>query len=294
MKNKCAVVALGMFDGVHMGHRALISAALKAADEREIESVIYTFSNHPQSLISRSPKLLLTANERLAKLDSLGACAVTADAFDASMANMPPRVFAQMLVERFDMKVAAAGYNYSFGKGGSGGVELLQSLGDELGFDTIVTPPVTYLGKAVSSSRIRRSIEEGDIESANIMLCESFMLSGIVISNRHIGTGMGFPTANIAVDPSKVLPKHGVYAVNAYMDGKRFDAVTNIGSNPTLGGKIVTVETHMIGFNADIYGEKLTIEFICRMRDDIKFDSVDELKRQIEDDICVRMAKKRG
>ncbi|MBQ9832729.1 MAG: bifunctional riboflavin kinase/FAD synthetase [Clostridia bacterium] len=284
MKEMGTVAALGTFDGVHMGHRTLIEKALHKAEENGFKTIIYTFSNHPMTVMSSSPKLLMTSSERICCLKSFG-CSVVADEFDTELANTSARDFALMLKERFNMKIAVAGYNYSFGKGGRGDVEMLKQLGEELGFETVIAQKVTYGSEGVSSSRIRKCIENGDIRLANAMTVSPFSLSGEVIANKHIGSTIGFPTANIGVCEEKVLPKAGVYAVTAHIRDKVFNGVTNIGTNPTVNGTKTTIETHIIGFDGDIYGEELKIEFIDRIRDDKKFASIDELKAQIAKDI---------
>lgn len=285
MNNSKTVVVLGTFDGVHMGHRSLMSRAVLKAGAEGKKCLIYTFSNHPMSLISKSPKLLMSSSERISVLNSLGADAVAADEFNRDIADMSPKEFVIMLKERFNMSDAVAGYNYSFGKGGKGDVETLQKLGDELGFSTLVCSRVIYEGESVSSTRIRECIENGDIKNANKMLENNYSLFGKVIQNKRIGTKIGFPTANIAVDESKVLPKVGVYATGVNICGRQYDSVTNVGTNPTVNGDKLTVETHIIGFDENIYGEEITVSFKDRIRDDKKFDSIHDLKEQIKQDI---------
>lgn len=285
MNKSGTVVVLGTFDGVHKGHRLLILQAFLKAQQENKRLIIYTFSNHPLSLISKSPQLLMTANERIEALEGLGADEVVRDEFTRELSNMSPYDFALMLKERFNMTDAVAGYNYSFGKGGKGNIETLKKLGDELQFETTICEPVLYKGESVSSTRIRETLEKGDIKNANAMLEREYCLSGKVIKNKHIGTKIGFPTANIEVDENKVLPEKGVYATSVNIDGKSYNAVTNIGTNPTVNGKKLTIETHIIGFDGDIYGKELAVCFQDRIRDDYKFDSLDSLKAQIKRDI---------
>lgn len=290
------VVALGMFDGVHLGHRSLIQSAVAAGRDKGMQCMVYTFQNHPMTVFKKGPKLLMTGDERIAALLGLGADRVIADAFDEALAKLTPAQFVQMLMERLNMGVAVAGYNYSFGSGGTGSAALLHALGSRFGFEVIEIPPVLYKGETVSSSRIRKSVEEGDVALAGELMGGFYALTGKVVTNQRIGSAIGFPTANISVAPEKTLPKSGVYATQAYVhDPVAQDephsrtgraAVTNIGTNPTVHGREITVETHIMGFAGDIYGETLTVAFKKRIRDEMAFDSVDALKAQIKKDIA--------
>lgn len=286
MSKNETVVVLGTFDGVHMGHRSLISHALKKARVDGKRCIIYTFSNHPMSLFCKTPRLLMTADERIKELEKTGVDEVVADEFNFEIANMSPLDFVKMLKMRFNMSCAVAGYNYSFGKGGKGSVETLKALGKEEGISVIVCDKVLYEGESVSSTRIRECIENGDIINANAMLKDRYSLSGKVVANKHIGTKIGFPTANIEADFEKVLPKAGVYATSVTVFNKQYNSVTNIGTNPTVFGDKLTIETHIIGFDENIYGENITVEFIDYIRSDKRFNSLEELKEQIKKDIA--------
>jgi riboflavin kinase/FMN adenylyltransferase len=280
-----AVVCLGMFDGVHMGHRTLLNAALLAAKEKGLEPVVFTFKNHPMTVLGKSPKLLMTYEERFKSIKELGISRIEAVQFDMQLASMDPYEFVKMLSEKYSAKHIVAGFNYSFGRYGMGNSDSLTRFGRELGFEVQIIPPVIYEGNSVSSTRIRECLENGNIKEANEMLQSPYTLNGKVISNLHIGTRIGFPTANIAVAEEKLLPLSGVYAaVVKLCSGKRYYAVTNIGKNPTVRGSMTTVESHLLDFAEDIYDTEISVMLYNRIRDEIKFPSVKALASQISDD----------
>lgn len=284
--NRKRIIALGMFDGVHMGHRALIARARQIAKESSCETVVFTFTNHPSETLGKEVKLLMPYRMRLNELAKL--CDdVIAVPFTHEFADMPALDFVEMLLYEYSMAGVVMGFNYTFGRGGKGDANLMTSLAQKMGFTAEVVDKVTYEDSIVSSTYIRELIEKGDIERANKLLCGEFSLSGNIVPNMHIGgTLIGFPTANLIPDDGIVLPCEGVYATRVYIRGELYRGVTNIGSNPTVGGKKITVETHIIDFSGDIYGEAMTIDFVKRLRDCIKFDSIDGLRAQIADDVA--------
>ena len=292
-----SVIALGMFDGVHIGHRELIKTALRVSAETGCRPIAFTFLNHPSELFGAIPRLLTTSDERISTLKSLR-IDVEAVRFDISMANTPPADFAAMLVKEYGMRHAVMGFNYSFGAQGAGNAEIMRGLGNELGFGTSTVLPVKLDGIIVSSSRIRKLIESGNIEEANKLLGAPYAIASHIVGSRKIGRKMGFPTANFKGISSKVLPRSGVYVTLAEIDGKTMQSLTNVGNNPTVGGMETTVETHILNFSGDIYGKALRVEFLKRLRDDRKFPSVPDLAAQINEDIrcakeyfALRMAK---
>lgn len=276
-------IALGTFDGVHIGHRAIINAAIDKAAELDMEPMIYTFTAHPMALFGKQPPLLMTQSERMAALGGMG-CTLSADEFSAEYAATEPEQFIKMLIERFDMGCAVAGFNYTFGRRGEGSVELIKKLGEKYGFAVEIVPPVMYKGEAVSSTRIRASLEEGNVKDAGAMLGAPYSITGPVIRNRGIGRTLDYPTANIAGWEDRAVPMAGVYATRAVLDGEKYPAVTNIGRNPTVNGEHTTIETHMLGFDADIYGQTLKVEFIERIRGEIRFPDVHTLATQMKAD----------
>ena len=183
------------------------------------------------------------------------------------------------------MRALVVGYNYTCGVRGAGTPETLAEIGKTLGFSVLVVPPVLLEGAPVSSTRVREALEQGDVELAQRMLKRRYTLAGTVIENRRIGRRIGFPTANIAPEENRVIPKDGVYATIACVNGADYSAVTNIGTNPTVHGDHLTIETHMIDFDQDIYGERLTVAFRRFLRGELMFSNLDELKEQIRRDI---------
>ncbi|HWR18649.1 MAG TPA: bifunctional riboflavin kinase/FAD synthetase [Clostridia bacterium] len=280
-----SVVALGMFDGVHAGHRQLLSTAAALAKNEGLRFVVYTFKNHPLSVFQKSPKLLCSFSERVKLLYSFGANLVEADDFTLELAATEPEAFVKSLYERFNIKYAVAGFNYSFGKNGAGNTALLKELGKKLGFKTCEVEPYLFEGKPVSSTRIRMLLQEGNISASNAMLEREYSLSGTVIRNRRIGNTIGFPTANLGGIDDMALPGIGVYATRTFVDNETYHSVTSIGKNPTVGGKSVSVETHIMDFDRDIYGKTLTVSFAEFLRGELPFDNVDELAKQIKRDV---------
>lgn len=284
-KNKpCAVIALGMFDGVHIGHRALLTRAVEIAGRMGCKSVAYTFSNHPRVLFGRPPRLLTTPEERRERILGLGVDIVHMEPFDRITASLSPKAFLDGLTREYEVRAMVVGFNYAFGQGGQGNARTLQAYGSERGFEVHVIEPVAYEGEPVSSTRIRELLESGDLCTANAMLCAPYSLCGTVTSNRGIGKSIGFPTANILPPPDKVLPRSGVYVSTVAYQGVRHAAVTNIGDNPTVSGKFTTVETHVLDFQGDLYGRELCVEFRVWLRDEVRFPGKTELAQQIERD----------
>ncbi|HWQ06042.1 MAG TPA: bifunctional riboflavin kinase/FAD synthetase [Feifaniaceae bacterium] len=280
-----AVVALGMFDGVHLGHRALLGRAVEQAKALHAEPAVFTFSNHPMDVLGGSVKLLSGMKERNAMIRSLGIEELISEPFTCALAALTPEAFVDLLQARWNVRALIAGYNYTFGDHGLGTPETLERLGRERGFDVLVVPPVLYEGEPVSSTRAREAVERGDMALAEALLARKYSLSGRVVRNKRIGRRIGFPTANIDADPRRVLPPNGVYATFAYVGGSAYRAVTNIGNNPTVQGEKLTIETYILDFDSDIYGEELTVAFRSFLRGEIDFDSMEALKEQIERDV---------
>ncbi len=275
-------IALGTFDGVHLGHAALIRRAIEASRAEDLRPLVYTFSAHPMAAFGACPPLLMTDAARLKALGEY--CAVAADDFTPAFAATQPRDFIEMLVARFNMRLAVAGYNYTFGKNGLGDTALLRALGREMGFAVEIMPPVLFEDEPLSSTRIRVCLEGGDVEKAAAMLGRHYALAGTVAPNRGIGRSIGFPTANLAGYEGLVIPADGVYAAYATVGGKTWPGVTNVGCNPTVRGEKTSVETHLIGFSGDIYGEELRVAFVKRLRGEMEFGDLDALRARIAAD----------
>ena len=287
-----AVVALGMFDGVHLGHRALIARSQEEAKRLHAIPVVYTFSNHPLEVLGGSVRLLSGIRERNMLLRSLGAQEVESVPFTREMAHLSTEAFIDLLAEKWDVRGLVVGYNYTCGERGTGTPETLREIGRTRGFSVSVVEPVLLEGEPVSSTRIREAVERGDVSLAERLLKRHYTLSGTIVQNKRIGRRIGFPTANIEADSKRAIPADGVYTTYAFVGGAAYRAVTNIGTNPSVQGEKLTIETHLIDFNADIYGQQLTIAFRKRLRGEAMFDSLDALKEQIRQDVEAASALK--
>ena len=244
-KKSRSVLALGMFDGVHLGHRALIRQAAEAARRLGAEAVAFTFTDAPGKLLHLPVTSLSTPSQRVSWLKEAGADRVDMVDFTQSFADLSPEGFLAYLRERYDVAALAAGFNYTFGRYGAGTAETLKQLGAEHGFPVLIAEPVLLDGEPVSSTRIRARISEGAMEAARALLGRPYTLTGSVVSARHIGHTLGYPTANLETG-EQLLPLDGVYATYAVLDGTAHPAVTNVGRNPTVAGKRRTVETYIL------------------------------------------------
>ena len=279
------IVVLGMFDGVHTGHEALFDIAREIQERTRLCICVCTFKNHPIELITgEKVPLLMTVKEREERMKALGADEVVFDDFTESIRDMDCTGFVKMIKSRFDANYVIAGYNYTFGRGGTGDAQLLKSLGEKNAICVEIVQKVMYNGEAVSSSRIRNAIKSGDITQANEMLHTHFCISGIVEYGRQVGRQLGYPTANIRNTEGKVLPKMGVYASYVHIDGKTYKGITNVGTNPTFGEFDTSIETHILDFDEDIYGKRITVSFLSFVREQKKFSGMTELKEQIDAD----------
>ncbi|MGI6160856.1 MAG: bifunctional riboflavin kinase/FAD synthetase [Christensenellales bacterium] len=280
-------VVLGMFDGVHAGHRSLI----RAAAENGGGVSAFTFSNHPSAITGKEQvKLLMTPEEKAKALQSAGVRDIIMVEFTQQLASLSPRRFVDLLAQHIRPRCAVAGFNYRFGSHAGGSAETLRLLLSDKGIDTIIAESVMYEGQAVSSSRIRAALLEGDTELAAAMLGSDYMISGRVIHGKAIGRKLGAPTANIDVDKSKLLPMDGVYACIAHVDGESHKAVCNIGPKPTVDVHESGVEAHILGYRKRIYGGVVTLSIKRRLRGIVDFGSKEALREQIIKD-CAEAAK---
>ena len=288
-KKSRSVLALGMFDGVHLGHRALIRQAAEAARRLGAEAVAFTFTDAPGKLLHLPVISLSTPAQRVSWLKEAGADRVDMVDFTQSFADLSPEGFLAYLRERYDVAALAAGFNYTFGRYGAGTAETLKQLGAEHGFPVLIAEPVLLDGEPVSSTRIRARISEGAMEAAEALLGRPYTLTGSVVSARHIGHTLGYPTANLETG-EQLLPRDGVYATYAVLDGAACPAVTNVGRNPTVAGRRRTVETFILDGAPSLYGAELSVAFLSRIREERSFPSLEALSRQIGED--VKTAKK--
>lgn len=288
MEKGGTAIALGMFDGVHIGHRRLLEKTLEVAKLEGLTPMAYTFSNTPAGKSGVASKSILSREESFQRIRSLGMSTIVADEFTDNMRDTEAERFLEMLITRFSMKAAVVGFNYTFGRARMGTAELLRHYGEKMGFETHVIPGVVYDGEVVSSTLIRTQIESGQIERANNLLVEPYLVSGTVMRGKRIGHTIGFPTANLSgAGHARVLPAFGVYAVNAVIEGSgiKYPAVTNVGNNPTVGGDEVTVETHILDFSDELYGKSIRVEFLKMLRPQTQFSGRVELSEQIARDV---------
>ena len=278
------VLALGMFDGMHLGHKKLIDTAVLLAKHNKLQPACFTFSNHPQELFGGKVARLITNEERTKIMKRLGVERIEEVEFTREIAGLSPERFLDMLRDRFDPQIIVAGYNYTFGKGKKGNAELLSKLAPQKDVGVAIVPAVTVGKQPVSSTRIRELLEKGDVSSVQLLLGRTYTLEGTVVEDRRIGRTIGFPTANIEPDLSRAIPMDGVYVSMAELGGEVLPAVTNIGTNPTVGGTERTIETNIFDFDGDIYGKELRVHFVKRLRPVMTFAGLDELKAQIAKD----------
>lgn len=282
-------VGLGNFDGLHLGHAALIEALKNKCAERAIPSVVYTFANHPNNvLFPETPtSLIVTNTQKTALMKGMGVDGVFFEHFDKKYAAATPEQFVkEILVDKLNAKVVVTGQNYSFAHKGSGTPELLEKLGEKYGFETVVIPHVNIDGQVVSSTLLRSIIKSGEIEKYPLYTGRRYSLPGIVEQGRRVGKSLGFPTANILPREGFALPESGVYITETMIGGKYYGGITNVGNNPTFELKKTTVETHLFDYNECLYGQNIEVFFNKRVRGEIKFSSPEELSARVMQDIA--------
>jgi riboflavin kinase / FMN adenylyltransferase len=283
-------VTIGNFDGVHVGHQRLLSRTCAKAKKCGLISVVVTFDPHPMTVLMgvKTPPFLTSTSQRLALIERQGPNVTLVLKFTRQMAALEPEQFVrQYLLDALGMRELVIGYDYAMGKGRRGNFDLLAQLGRTEGFNVERLNPVLVGGAVVSSTRIRDLVQSGNVWDARPLLGRYFEVQGIVVDGMKRGAAMlGFPTANLRPEgEGTLLPKPGVYAVWAILDGEPLQAVANVGFNPTFGDTGLTLETHILDFKRDIYGQTLSVQFVQRLRDERKFDSLDALKSRIADDV---------
>lgn len=282
-------VTIGSFDGVHIGHKKIIAALLAKAAELNGDSIVLTFETHPRTVINPefSLKILTTNREKTDILRSLGVKHVLMLRFCREMANLTASDFyRRLLVERLGVRSIIVGYDHVFGKDREGGIELLERLGREADMDVLQVSEETIAGEAVSSTRIRRELSFGNIVLANEMLGRPYSFGGSIVGGEGRGGSLlGYPTANIRLDDKKVVPGDGVYAVSVFLDkDSEKNGMLNIGANPTFEASQRTIEVNIFGLNENLYGREITVHFHEKIRGEIRFSGINELKKQLSAD----------
>ncbi len=289
MKADKTVIALGFFDGVHRGHGALLQKTAERARALGAVPTAFTFDRPPKEVVTGVPVYLINSNrDRRGLMERLyGIEKVVFAPFDREMMTMPWEAYIQMLIRDYGAVHFVAGHDHRFGHRNSGSVQLLQEKCAELGLGCDIIPQVTLDGVIVSSTYIRTLVENGDMERAADFLGHRHCLSQTVQHGQRIGRTIGIPTVNLAVPEHVLAPAHGVYVTEVFLpDGRRFPGVTNVGTRPTVSdGDAVSVETFLLGFDGDLYGQEIRIEFCRRLRGERKFDSLEALRQEIQHNI---------
>ena len=281
------LLTIGVFDGVHLGHRYLISQLKELAKQQGLLSGVVTFRRHPQEVLSPQTKLpfLTDLAQRTNLLKNEGVEAIIALSFTHKLAQLSARQFVGLLEKYLRMRGVVIGPDFALGREREGNTDALRRLGQEMGFSVTVVPPIIIDGEVVSSTAIRNALAEGNVKRVQTLVGRPFSLRGYVIPGAGRGIELGFPTANLDIDPEQALPAEGVYVSWVYIDDQAYPSMTNIGKRPTFGGSERVVEVYLLDYNSDLYGQELTIDIIERLRSEKEFDTPEELKKQIAEDI---------
>lgn len=284
-----SVVTVGTFDGIHRGHQAVIAYLRERARCQSGSSTLVSFDPHPRAVVhGQEVPLLTTIEERARYLEELDIDRFVVIPFSSDFAQLEPEAYVEeVLVQRIGLQEITVGYDHRFGKERRGDVELLKELGDKYDFEVDVIPPEEVDQRVVSSRDIRRLlVEEGNVEEAMSHLGRPYEIQGVVARGQGRGRKIGYPTANLALeDPRKLVPRRGVYATRVWgPNGTEYGGMMNIGRRPTFDEMDVTVEVHVFDFDGDLYGDRLRVQFLQRLRDEQKFDSVDALAVQLSED----------
>lgn len=285
-----SVVTIGNFDGVHLGHQALIRRLVERAREAKVPAIVFTFEPHPVKVLYPEKKLhrIFDLDDQIEQMAKLGVDALVIEPFSRQFSQLPPETFLlEWIFKPFVPESVIVGYDFSFGANRQGSIDFLKSQAPVLGFRVEVVPPFRVGEVIVSSSRIRAALDAGDVAMAAKLLGRPFYLRGVISKGAGRGRTIGIPTANLR-SMAETVPAPGVYAARALIAGQTWPAAVNVGFNPTFvdpAAAHVSIEAHLLGFNGDVYGEQLQLDFIQRIRDERKFGSVAELVTQIKRDL---------
>jgi len=286
--DKKTIVTIGTFDGVHLGHAAILKKLTQNTQNETFESTVLTFFPHPRMVLQGKSdlKLLNTINEKIELLEKIGINNLIIHPFDEKFAELNAEAFVStILVDHLRVQKIIIGYDHRFGKNRTANIDDLISFGAQYGFEVEQISAQEIDEISISSTKIRTALEEGDIQLANEYLGYSYFLSGTVVKGKQLGRTIGFPTANIALEEDyKLVPQNGVYVVQAEIDSKSIYGMMNIGFNPTVHGKQKTIEVHFFDFETDIYNRKIQVAILQRIRSEKKFESIELLTKQLEED----------
>lgn len=280
--NESLCIALGNFDGIHLGHQKLIQKAVAISKEMNIKSAVFTFDIHPLKVLKPEAKVkIITDNATKARIiESLGVDYLFLIKFNENLANMDEKKFLITLKNNFKCETIICGYNYTYGRSGHGNVSTLLAHKSELKYKLIIIDKISYNGQDISSSKIRHLIQNGNIKEANRLLGYNYLIIGKVIKCKQLGRKLGFPTANIEISENIAL-KNGVYITLAMIDGKEYHGVSSIGKNPTVSDTKRMFETHIFDFDEDIYDKEISVKLLEFIRGEVKFNSIEELKNRV-------------
>lgn len=282
------VITIGTFDGVHVGHRMILKRLLSNTENTPLKGTLLTFFPHPRIVLQKDSdiKLLNTIDEKTKILDNLGLDQLIVHPFTKEFSRLSATEFVRdLLVNKLRAKKVVIGYDHRFGRNRNANISDLIAFGNTFDFDVDEIPAQEIDAISVSSTKIRRALEDGDIETANRFLGYQYMLTGVVKKGKGIGRQLNFPTANLFIEESyKLVPKNGAYVVNSDIDGKIVSGMMNIGYNPTVNGTKRSIEVHFFDFEKDLYDQTIQVNMLQRIRDEQKFDSVEELQKQLEKD----------
>ena len=284
---KDMLLTIGVFDGVHLGHKHLIAQLTELARKQGCSSGVITFSRHPREVLAPQTRLpfLTDLDQRIELLEKEGVEAVIPLSFTPELARLSPKEFLGMLKKHLRMRGLIIGPDFALGRDREGNTDALRHLGEEMGFSLTVVPPLKINGEVVSSTAVRKALTEGDMKRVQSLIGRPFRLHGRVVTGDKRGIELGFPTANLDTEAEQALPAEGVYTSRAYIDDQTYPAMTNIGRHPTFGGSQRLVEVYLLDYEGDLYGRELTVDIIDRLRGEIKFDTPEELKKQIAEDV---------
>jgi riboflavin kinase/FMN adenylyltransferase len=282
------VVTIGTFDGVHLGHRKIIKRLIDSAKKENLETALLTFYPHPRMVLQQSSdlKLINTIAERKLILEETGLDHLIVHPFTLEFSRLTARAYAEdILAKGLNAKKIVIGYDHHFGRNRTADISDLKAYGEEFGFEVDEISKQDIEDVAVSSTKIRTALEEGDLEKANEYLTQPFFLSGEIIRGKGLGRNMGYPTANLKIEETyKLIPKEGVYVAAAVIDGDKHFGMMNIGTNPTVGGQQQSIETYFFDLDRDLYGKQLQIQLLKRIRSEVKFDGLEALIKAMEAD----------
>lgn len=284
---KPLALSLGMFDGVHLGHKCIIDELKKVGSAHHLETAVLTFWPHPRFVFNPNEnlKLLNTLDEKTLLMEKYGINNLFLKEFDDEFRNLTGEEFVrQILIDKLNVKYLIIGYDHSFGKNKSGNFELLQKLSKELDFEVEQMEAINIHENNISSTKIRNALLAGNISEANEMLGYSYSVSGTVVHGKKLGRTIGYPTANIETENIKLLPKKGAYIVEVFLNNQQYKGMLSVGTNPTVNGEKLTVEVYILDFEGDIYDEKITVKFRDFLHEEIKYEGLEKLIERLDED----------